>query len=283
MKKKIIQLTQKSVGFYFNTLAYVNPKLLAKKGFQLFCNPMSKTLKKHQLKFLETGKSDVITFEELKIQTYKWGNGSKKVLMVHGWASHTFRWKSYIENLVENDFTVYAFDAPAHGLSSGKILHVELYKEIIDLMIQSNKEIENIISHSIGGFATTYWLYKNKDQKIKKSVIMGAPGEAKDFFDFYENILGLTKKAKNIIINEFINTLKQEPSYFSTSRFAKEIDTHCLIIHDKEDKDTDPKYSISLNENWKNSQLILTEGLGHNLKSKKLEDKVIEYIMNSYK
>ncbi|NJM78510.1 MAG: alpha/beta hydrolase [Flavobacterium sp.] len=139
MNKIIIHLTQKSIGLYFNILAIINPKLLAKKGFQLFCNPMSKPLEKHQLKFLEKGKHSIIKFNNEKIQTYKWGNGSKEVLMIHGWASHTFRWKSYIENLIEKDFTVYAFDAPAHGLSSGKILHVELYTEVIDLMIQSNK------------------------------------------------------------------------------------------------------------------------------------------------
>lgn len=280
MKKTIVELTQKTVGLYFNTLAFLNPKLLAKKGFILFCNPMARPVKKHQLTFLEEGKNSVINYKNQKIQTYRWGNGFKKVLMIHGWASHTFRWKSYIENLIDNDFTVYAFDAPAHGLSSGKMLHVVLYTEIIDLMIQSNKEIENIISHSIGGFATTYWLYKNKDHNIKNTVIMGAPGEAKDFFDFYQNILGLSNKARKIIVKEFTQSLDNEPSYFSTSKFAKEIETNCLIIHDKEDKDTNPNYSIRLNENWTNSQLILTEGLGHNLKSKKLEEKVIDFISN---
>ena len=109
---------------------------------------------------------------------------------------------------------------------------------------------------------------------------MGAPGEANDFFDFYEKILGLSQKAKHIIITEFTKSLKNEPSYFSTSKFAKEITTECLIIHDEEDKDTNPNYSIQLNKNWKNSKLILTNGLGHNLKSKALEDKVIDFLVN---
>lgn len=283
MKKKLIQFTQKTVGFYFNLLAYLNPKLLAKKGFYLFCNPMTQKLKPHQFDFLATGKDTVIPLEKNQIQTYKWGNGTKKVLLVHGWASHTFRWKSYIKKLVENDFTVYAFDAPAHGLSSGKMLHVALYSDAINLVIQANNEIEHIISHSIGGFATTYWLKnkeKNTPENIKKIVIMGAPGEANDFFDFYEKILGLSHKAKHIIITEFTKTLKNEPSYFSTSKFAKEITTDCLIIHDEEDKDTNPNYSIQLNKNWKNSKLILTNGLGHNLKSKALEDRVLDFLVN---
>ncbi|NJM78511.1 MAG: hypothetical protein HC854_00685 [Flavobacterium sp.] len=109
---------------------------------------------------------------------------------------------------------------------------------------------------------------------------MGAPGEAKDFFNFYQSILGLSNKAKNIIIKKFAKTLKNDPSYFSTSKFAREIETDCLIIHDKYDKDTSPEYSISLNKNWKNSQLILTEGLGHKLKSEELEKKVIAFISN---
>ena len=187
MRKKIKKIIQKSVGYYFNALAYVSPKTLEKQGFQLFCNPMAKAIKKHQLQFLEKGKKEILTIESEKIQTYKWGNGSKKIVCIHGWASHSFRWKSYIENLLENDFTVYAFDAPAHGLSTGKMLHVVLYGKAINQMILHNQEIEYIVSHSIGGFATTYWLqhYKNNAENIKKVVIMGAPGEAKDFFDFY--------------------------------------------------------------------------------------------------
>ena len=71
----------------------------------------------------------------------------------------------------------------------------------INQMLLQNQEIEYMVSHSIGGFATTYWLqhYKNNAQNIKKVVIMGAPGEAKDFFDFYQSILGLSQKAIEII------------------------------------------------------------------------------------
>lgn len=282
MRKKIKKIIQKSVGYYFNALAYVSPKTLEKQGFQLFCNPMAKTIKTHQLQFLEKGKNEILTIESEKIQTYKWGNGSKKIVFIHGWASHSFRWKSYIENLIENDFTVYAFDAPAHGLSTGKMLHVVLYGKAINQMILHNQEIEHIVSHSIGGFATTYWLqhYKNNTKNIKKVVIMGAPGEAKDFFDFYQSILGLSQKAIEIISRSFTKRLGHEPSYFSASKFATDLEKDCLIIHDKKDKDTNPNYSIELNKNWNKSQLILTEGLGHNLKSKNLEQKVIDFILN---
>ena len=273
--KKIIE---KSIGLYFNGLAFVNPSLAAKKGFYLFCNPMVQALKPYQISFLETGKHSVLLHEDIKIQTYKWGNGSKKVLLIHGWASHSFRWKATIEYLIKNDFTVYAFDAPAHGLSSGKILHLILYSKIIDLFLKEYKEVENIISHSIGGFATVYWLYQNQQNTIKKVVTMAAPGEAEDFFNFYKKTLGLTDRTLKILIEEFAKLLGYEPSYFSASAFAKKVKNQSLIIHDKEDKDTSYENSVKLHSTWENSKLMLTDGLGHSLKSKELLEEIVQFI-----
>jgi len=268
------------IGFYFNLLSFVHPKKLKRDGFLLFCNPFARKVLPHQLEFLEKGMSDVLELENYKIQTYKWGSGTKKILLVHGWSSHSFRWKNYIEHLVDNDFTVYALDAPAHGLSSGKSIHVVLYAKVIHAYLKINSEISSIVSHSIGGFATTYFLDHYKEHTIEKVVIMGAPGEASDFFDFYQQTLGLTTKSLNLIIDEFHTQLGKLPSYFSSAKFAESIIIPALIVHDKNDLATNYKYSIRLNKHWKNSQLILTEGLGHDLKSKDLIKSVTEFIMN---
>ena len=249
---------QKSLGFYFNLLSFVYPKKLKKDGFLLFCNPFARKVKPHQLEFLQKGMSDVLELEGYKIQTYK----------------------NYIEHLLKNDFTVYALDAPAHGLSSGKSIHVVLYAKVINAFLKSNAEISSIISHSIGGFATTYFLDQYKEHTIEKVVIMGAPGEASDFFDFYKKTLGLTTKSLNLIIDEFQIQLGKAPSYFSSAKFAESILIPALIVHDKGDLATNYNYSIRLNKHWKNSQLILTEGLGHDLKSKDLIKNVTEFIKN---
>lgn len=272
------KIMQKSMGFYFNLLSFVNPKKLKKDGFELFCNPFARKVKPHQLEFLQKGMSDILNLEGYKIQTYKWGSGNKKILLVHGWQSHSFRWKNYIEHLVKNDFTVYALDAPAHGLSSGKSIHVVLYAKVINAFLEIHSEITSIVSHSIGGFATTYFLDQYKEHTIEKVVIMGAPGEASDFFDFYKETLGLTTKSLNLIIDEFYTQLGKLPSYFSSAKLAESILVPALIVHDKNDMATNYQYSIRLNKHWKNSELILTEGLGHDLKSKELVKQVTEFV-----
>ena len=268
------------MGFYFNFLSFTHPKKLKKEGFLLFCNPFARKLKPHQLEFLQKGMADVINLEGYRIQTYKWGNGSKKVLLVHGWASHSFRWKNYIEHLVKNDFTVYALDAPAHGLSSGKSIHEVLYAKVINAFLEKNSEISSIVSHSISGFATTYFLDHYREHTLEKVVIMGAPGEASDFFDFYKQTLGLSTKSVNLIIEEFEAQLGKLPSYFSSVKFAENITVPALIVHDKDDLATNFNHSVRLNKHWKNSQLLLTEGLGHDLKRKELIKKVTDFVMN---
>jgi pimeloyl-ACP methyl ester carboxylesterase len=278
---KMKKLLEKSIGLYFNILAFLSPTIAAKKGFALFCNPMVQKLKPYQNAFLETGKDTILQYEDLKIQTYKWGKGSKKVLLIHGWASNTFRWKAYVEYLIENDFTVYALDAPAHGFSSGKMLNLLLYSNIINLFFTINKEVKNIISHSIGGFATVFCLHEQKENNIQKVVIMGAPGEAQDFLDFYQSTLSLSKKMMKILNDEFKVVFGNAPNFYSAAKFAKEIKAKGLIIHDKEDKDTNYENSVRLQASWSDSQLILTEGLGHSLKSKPLMEDVHRFICNS--
>lgn len=273
--KKIVQ---SSIGFYLNSAAYIAPNYTARFGFNLFCYPFAKKLKPHQKAYLEKAKYIQLEYEEKKIETYKWGTGSKKIVLIHGWASHSYRWKTYIEQLIKDDYTVYAIDAPGHGLSQGNYLTLILYTNLINEFIAKIGSLDAIIGHSIGGFAVLYLMHLHPEMSSTKAVIMGAPGEVADFFDFYQSSLGLNKKAMQLISTEFIERIGKNPSDFSSPLLAKNILNPCFIIHDENDKDTDYRYSVKLHEAWKNSKLKLTKGLGHGLKSKALEEEIIDFL-----
>lgn len=268
----------KSTGIYFNFLAYLAPKKLKKDGFNLFCTPFYKNLKPHHKAFLDTGLAEILMVDGNQIQTYRWGNGTKKVLLVHGWASHSFRWKTYVNALVKNGFTVVALDAPAHGNSTGKIMNLVIYEKVLTEFLKANSDINTIIGHSLGGFATTYYLSKNQDSTIKKAIILAAPGNVEEFFEYFTNYLGLTKKAINLISEQFEIELNQKPSYFSAVDFATKIKIPAFIIHDKKDRSTKSSDSEKLASAWKNSKLKITEGLGHELKSAELLEEITAYL-----
>ena len=270
----------KIIGNTINGLAKVAPVLAGKIGFNIFCTPFSAKIKPYQLAFLDTAEKFSITIDGNKVQCYKWGKGSKKVLFIHGWASFTFRWKKYIEYFSKGDYTIYAYDAKAHGLSGGKTVNLVINANYIKEVVNYIGEIDAAICHSFGGFTLSYLLKHLPDTKIKKAVIMGAPGEAIQFFEFYKQKLNLTEKATKIIIDRFVKNLNKTPQYFSSPAFAKEIKIPCLIVHDKNDEEAPLETAMALHKNWQGSKIIVTEGLGHHLKSDELMMEVEQFVNN---
>src|SRR5688572_16030835 len=99
-------LIPRTIGAGLNTLAYVAPGKAAQLGFELFCRPLRVPITKKQQGFFDTAVKETFQSNGFDIQTYRWGTGAKKILLLHGWQSHTYRWKLYIEALSKN-FTVY--------------------------------------------------------------------------------------------------------------------------------------------------------------------------------
>ncbi len=275
------KLISRALGIWLNTLAYVAPNLCKKKGFELFCNPFPKKLKPFHIDFLKTSEQFEFFYDDKKIQGYKWGNGPKKVLLLHGWASNSFRWKKLIEELSQEDVTIYAFDAPGHGMSEGKMMNVLIYNSCLMAFFNQITLVDYLVSHSIGGLCALFTFHKEPQLKDIKTVILAAPGELSDFLFLYKNTLKLNNKAFRLIIEQIKDYSGKTPEYFSSKNFAQNIENKILLIHDKFDKDTACKYSIELSNILKNNELIITEGLGHNLKSDMVNSKIIEFVVNA--
>jgi pimeloyl-ACP methyl ester carboxylesterase len=197
--------------------------------------------------------------------------------MLHGWQSHTYRWKVYIEAL-SKDHTVYTLDAPGHGLSGGKLLNVPLYSEVIEEQLKRVGDIDTIITHSLGGFSTFYTFYRNPALSVNKIIALASPGEAKEFFDFYTRTLRLSEKTTQLIIDRFEETFQKTPEFFSAPTFASSLTIPGLIIHDEHDDETPFYHAERIHRAWKNSKLIKTKGFGHNLKSTEVIKEVIQFV-----
>ena len=274
MKKMII----KSVGLYLNMMALISPKSAAKQGLKIFCNPVRPAMSTKQKEFLASGKDLTLQLNGTTVQTYKWGEGPTKLLFLHGWQSHTYRWKRYIDSFDKNEYTIYALDAPGHGLSGGNQLSVPLYSEVISKYVDQLGDVDALVCHSIGGFAALYTFYRRKEQVSPMLVLLAPPGEADEFFGFYKKTLGLSTRAEKLITRRFEDVFGHAPSYFSAPNFASSVTANGLIIHDEDDKETSVNHARKINANWKHSHLQITKGLGHNLKSDYVVNSVIEFV-----
>lgn len=268
----------KILGFYLNTLAYLAPRKAGKDGFLLFCRPVRLKISQKQKEFFNSADKFKIQFDDLTIQGYRWGNGEKKIVFLHGWQSHTYRWKAYIDALPKDSYTIYALDAPGHGSSDGNFLSVPVYSTLIHQFLTTLGEVHTVVGHSLGSFSIMYTFYRYPLLSVRKVVLMAPPGEATDFMNFYSATLQLSNRAMRHIIDHFVSTYQVGPDYFSTAKFATALNVNGLIIHDVDDGEAPYKYGQAIHQVWKQSQLITTKGFGHNLKSPSVVTNVVNFI-----
>jgi pimeloyl-ACP methyl ester carboxylesterase len=256
----------------------VAPEKAAKKGFRLLCYPFRTRISAKHHAFFNTAEKFAIACETGEVQAYRWGSGKIKVLFLHGWQSHSYLWKTYIESLDQSRYTLYAFDAPGHGLSAGKFLTMPSYSDVIQCALREIGPADYIVAHSIGSFAALHAFYVNPRITPSSIVLLSSPGRVQEFFDFFRSQLSLTEKCIGFIVQEFEKLMCASIESFAAAAYASSLQINGLLIHDELDKEISVRHSYEIHEHWKNSVLITTTGKGHNLRSQEVVDMVVGYI-----
>ena len=266
----------KLIGTFLNLLAYLNQSIASNLALDLFSKPLKGRLKEpHPL--LESSEKKLLYYKNLDIATYQWKGSKQTVLLAHGWQSNSVRWKNIIIRLRKLDYNIVALDAPAHGTSGSKIFNAVLYSKFIEVVCKEFKP-SILMGHSVGGMAISYFLKNNSNYKADTLVFLGTPAGFPAIFENYSDLMGYNKIVRagmEVIIQKRFG---QPSSYFNTAQFAKEIDCHCLLVHDELDPVIPYSDALEIQLAFKNSHLFTTQGLGHGLKSKKVIDKIIDFI-----
>lgn len=279
MKKLLTRVLPKIIGAQINAISIWSKRAAARKAFLVFCTPRGGRIKEKQKAFLEQAiDQKIIVTNTVTVQTYLWTGKGPTILLIHGWESNTHRWHKLIEELQKKDYNIVAFDAPAHGNSTGKILNVPLYTKCVQAVSTTYKPLAHI-GHSIGGLTTVYHYYKYQPEYIKKLIILGAASELSVIMEDYQGLLGM----KNSVMRGLDLLIKERFGFaideFSGFAFAQNIAIPGLIIHDTYDKITPVAASRGIHENWKNSTYIETKGLGHSLYQNEVRQHILNYLL----
>lgn len=277
MKKTIKKFLPKIVGFKLNSLFLVRPELAVLQAFQLFCGPRKGRAKPHQETFLNPAKNGKITVDGKALQTYRWKGNKETILLLHGWESNTHRWKELIEKLQKEDYNIVAFDAPAHGNSSGKLFNVPLYSKCVNIFVEKFLP-DYIIGHSMGAMTSVYQQHFHPTDGIKKLILLGPPSELSLIMKDYQKILNLAPRLMISLETYFHAKFGFTFKEFSIAKFAKTIKQPGLLIHDTYDKIAPVSASKAIHANWENSELMLTEGAGHTLDNNLIHTTIINFL-----
>ncbi len=282
-KKKKQQGGVKIPHFIITTgklLEKVSPSLTTKYVRFLFQRPMDHKPRANEIPLLNQAEISYIAVPEIgkKIAVYKWGDGPKKALIAHGWSSRPTQLHKFIEKLLEEGYTVYAFDGPAHGKSSGKKTMMPEFVKTIEKIVEVYGPFDIAIGHSMGGISLLN-VQANK-HSFKKMVIIGAPDSIKNIFYNFIKLMELNPGIAERLIKVFEKATGKNIEDFHGSNLAKKIEIPVLVVHDENDYEVPIKDAYNNIENLRKGKLLATKALGHSriLKDDKVVEEVLRFI-----
>jgi pimeloyl-ACP methyl ester carboxylesterase len=85
-----------------------------------------------------------------EVAVYRWGKANRRVLLVHGWGGKAAQFFSFVGPLLESGLEVIAFDAPAHGASSGSFASGPAFARAARMVAEAKGPVHGIVAHSLG-------------------------------------------------------------------------------------------------------------------------------------
>ena len=209
---------------------------------------------------------------------HKWGSGPKNILFLHGWESNSQRWLPYYNMLEKEKYTIYALDAPGHGMSKGDKLNVEVFRQAIEASLEHIGPIDTIIGHSLSNTAIGYCYGMNSHVDVKKFIVMGAASGMDAVFTYFKEILGLSNRSV-ANLSKKVNTIFKIPHQeVKLMSFFEKVTQPVLVIHDKNDAVTPFEPIEKALKKHPKINTYITCGLKHDLKAEEVYTKVAAFI-----
>lgn len=247
----------------FKMLFFFAPKQGVKSALLLFATPRIKKLGEKERNILARAVQKRIKYEGLEIQMYQWGDSHKTALLVHGWEGHAGNLGAFVAPLLEKGYRVVAFDAPAHGKSSGKQTNFFQFSDLVKQFISTHSP-EIILTHSFGSATSIHALHKQAEHPVQKMILLTTPDKLEDTIGDFTELMHINKKGKERIIRFMEARFGQR---FEDLRVCDMVQTasleQMLIIHGQTDKILPVKNARKVAEKMPKSILLTPPQLGH--------------------
>ncbi|HEY5953430.1 MAG TPA: alpha/beta fold hydrolase [Terrimicrobiaceae bacterium] len=211
-----------------------------------------------------------------EIAVYNWGAG-RPVLLVHGWGGRATNFAAFLGPMNAAGLGVVAFDAPAHGQSTGTLSSGPAFAAAIEAVEEQQGPFHAIVAHSLGALASTCAL--GRRVRVGKVVYLGACCWVEplltEFIKPFELAEEVRRELWRISAGEFGLT------EISAEVVAPQLgDTAAILMHDPDDTEMPFSHSAALADAWPNGLLLPTPNVGHRriLRARSIIERTLEHI-----
>ena len=275
------RLRAERLGRWLNRLALISPKVAGRMAFKIFCTPFGGKLREKDRQFLATADNQIfLDIEGQKIACYEWGNSNQPtVCFVHGWESNAARWRYFIREAVKNGFRVVAFDAPAQGDSTGRVLNLHRFMRAFAGVVAHFGQPKAMVGHSLGGGAIMQALDKTDILRPEKVVIIGSFNTSIQVFQNFADLLKLDEIILSGMKNEVFRRTGRSIEEFSNSHsVTQNHDVAALFLHDRDDDVVPVSDGRTNAAAWPGARYVETVGHGHKMQHRSIVEAVMAFI-----
>ncbi|MBB5633054.1 pimeloyl-ACP methyl ester carboxylesterase [Cryobacterium mesophilum] len=250
-----------------HVLDQVAPRLAAEIVWRLWRTPRKpRPLTAEATPVMDLAVHAMASIAGRRIATYRWGSGSRVILLVHGWEGRAADFAPIVRELRSRERTILAIDAPGHGDSSGRRTTVIDYAEILAEVARRHGRLEAVVSHSLGtpsvAAATRHGL------QADRFVSLGGVADLGRLVPTFCQALGVrpstVERVRTLIENRVFSGDREVWTRYSAAASPLPASDPLLVIHDRADRVVPfADASLLADTHGPLTRSVVTEGLGH--------------------
>jgi pimeloyl-ACP methyl ester carboxylesterase len=191
-----------------------------------------------------------------EVAVYRWGKADRRILLVHGWGGKAAQFFSFVGPLLESGFEVIAFDAPAHGASSGSFASGPAFARAARMIAEG--PVHGIVGHSLGAAGSALALTEGL---VAERVVFLSPAA------FIESLLEEFIRLRQIPDPVAVELRQRFAARYSAEivsvpLLVKAFRIPVLIFHDQNDRDIAFSHGQAIAAAWPGAELI-PASVGH--------------------
>jgi pimeloyl-ACP methyl ester carboxylesterase len=247
---------------FYDLATRVSPALAAQFALALFTTPVRQTLTPAARAVLHDAFDSVLEVNGRRLRVFCWPGAGPTILLAHGWSSRAGRLAAFVEPLRRAGFDVLAFDAPAHGDSSGTHADLNDYVASLHAVIANAGGVHGIVAHSFGARASLL-LAAQKLADLRALVLMSMPPHVSYMLSQFKLVLSLREDVQHLLDRALIARYGGPVDRHVPQLHAQPVDLPVFLLHDTDDDVAPVAHANALAHQLPCAHLSLTRGLNH--------------------
>jgi pimeloyl-ACP methyl ester carboxylesterase len=252
---------------FFKTFGRVFPKWTAQLADKFFGTPRWRAQHKRPDALILAARVVDFSFQNETIKCYEWGEAAaeKTILLAHGWESRGTALRMYVPDLMKNGCRIVAFDALAHGDSTGKTNNLLTNARTIVALSRHYGGFYGAIGHSFGCASIVYAMqFLDNTMAIPRLVFLAVPPQLRKIVAGVFRMLALPESVQKAFIQIIDNRMGHSIDEADVAKATDKVRLgKLLLIHDEHDEITNIDAAKRIEAAWPNALLLVTSGYGH--------------------